>query len=376
MIAPGSIIQFDVKKQFKHIKSLGEGGTGDTHLFEDDTTNMLFAFKKYAPKDSNYIEEHYHRFVDEIKILFNLSHPNIVRVYNYYLYPEYKTGYLQMEFIDGISIADFQPNSWGKTWVTIFTETISAFEYLEAKGILHRDIRPANIMIDKNENVKVIDFGFGKKLDNKDQDGKSVLLNWPVTQLPIEITTKGTYNHSTEIYFIGKLFGHIFNENTEDFKFKYIIDKMSQLDPKNRYTSFCEVSIDISRGILSELDFTDRQKVIYREFATNLYTHIYKYIERYEPINDINVTLNKLAVVIRKSSLENSIQNNSQLIDCFINGYYTYSTNTDIKVSTVVDFYELLRSLPSLKQKIVLDNIYTRLAKIKVDVNSDDDLPF
>lgn len=62
---------------------------------------MLFAFKKYVPKDFNYIDELYKRFVDEIKILFTISHPNIVRVYNYYLYPEIKHGYLQMEYIEG-----------------------------------------------------------------------------------------------------------------------------------------------------------------------------------------------------------------------------------------------------------------------------------
>ena len=40
------------------------------------------------PKDARFVDEHYSRFVDEIKILLNISHPNIVRIYNYYLYPE------------------------------------------------------------------------------------------------------------------------------------------------------------------------------------------------------------------------------------------------------------------------------------------------
>ncbi|HDR7718081.1 MULTISPECIES: serine/threonine protein kinase [Bacillus cereus group] len=161
MVKPGTVVEFNRIKQFRHIKSLGQGGTGDTHLFKDETTEMLFAFKKYAPKDSDYIDENYERFVDEIKILFTISHPNVVRVYNYYLYPENKLGYLQMEYIDGVSIADFEP-FLGKDWQGIFAETISAFEYLESKNILHRDIRPANILIDRHGNVKVIDFGFGK----------------------------------------------------------------------------------------------------------------------------------------------------------------------------------------------------------------------
>ena len=220
-----------------------------------------FAFKKYAPKDLDYIDENYKRFVDEIKILFTISHPNIVRVYNYYLYPEYKLGYLQMEYIDGVSIADFEPVR--KDWPEIFTETISAFEYLESNNILHRDIRPANIMIDKQENVKVIDFGFGKKLVGEDKNGRSVLLNWPVTQLPNETDVEGIYNHQSEIYFVGKLFSRIIGEDLPSFKFKYIIDKMIQLDPRERYSKFQDISVDISQGVLA-IKFTEEKRIYIR----------------------------------------------------------------------------------------------------------------
>ncbi|MEY8742069.1 protein kinase family protein [Bacillales bacterium AN1005] len=198
-----------------------QSGTGDAHLFKDETTDMLFAFKK---------------------------HPNIVRVYNYYLYPEVKLGYLQMEYIDGVTIADYKPSLYGKKWVEIFAETIDAFKYLEINNILHRDIRPANIMIDKDENVKVIDFSFGKKLSNQDKEGRSVFLNWPVTQLPNEMLLEGIYNHQSEIYFVGKLFSSILKENIADFKFKHIIDKMVKVNPHERYSSFHEISVDISPG--------------------------------------------------------------------------------------------------------------------------------
>lgn len=51
----GDIITFDVKKNFTFVKVLGEGGTGDTHLFKDETTDMMFAIKKYVPKDQRFI---------------------------------------------------------------------------------------------------------------------------------------------------------------------------------------------------------------------------------------------------------------------------------------------------------------------------------
>lgn len=371
------IVKFDaIKKQFILVKSLGSGGTGDTHLLKDETTDMLFAFKKYVPKDSNDIDENYERFIDEIKILFNLSHPNVVRVYNYYLYPQQKTGYLQMEYIEGDSIEEFEVDPFfGKTWSDIFKEIIAAFEYLESNNVLHRDIRPANIMIDKDENVKVIDFGFGKKLKGLDRDAKSVFLNWPVTQLPNETDYEGIYNHQSEIYFVGKLLDNVIDRSLITFNFEHIIEKMIQLDPKNRYKSFHDISIDISKGVLGEINFTEEEKEIYRKFANTLSAAIRYYISEYDPIRDDNEILNNLANLIRRSSLENSIQDNSLLINCFIKGGYNYSTRVDIEVSIISDFYRLLDSLSPYKKKIVLDNIDARLSTIKVEI-IEDDLPF
>lgn len=371
------LVEFEaIKKQFILVKPLGRGGTGDTHLLKDETTDMFFAFKKYVPKDSNYIDEYYERFVDEIKILFNLSHSNVVRVYNYYLYPQQKTGYLQMEYIEGDSIDKFETDPFGdKTWSDIFIETIDAFEYLESNNVLHRDIRPANIMIDKNNNVKVIDFGFGKKLEALDQDAKSVLLNWPVTQLPKETDDEGIYNHQTEIYFVGKLLDNVIDRSLTAFKFEHIIEKMIKLDPKDRYKSFHNISIDISKGVLGEIDFTEKEKDIYRNFANALSNIIVYYCSKYAPVRDDNEILNNLANLIRISSLENVIQDNSLLANCFIKGEYNYSNREDIEVAVISNFYRLLDSLSSYKKKIVLDNIDARLSLIRVEI-PEDDLPF
>ncbi|WPS88319.1 protein kinase family protein [Brevibacillus halotolerans] len=374
MLRPGEVIKFNGMKQFTHLSPLGGGGTGDAYLFKDETTDMLFAFKKYSPKGTNDIDENFQRFVDEIKILFKISHLNVVRIYNYYLYPEAKSGFLQMEYVEGVAIDSFEPDIFGKDWVDIFKEVIYAFEYLEQNRILHRDIRPSNILIDKEENVKIIDFGFGKKLEVTEKEGKSVLLNWPVTQLPNETEFEGIYNHQTEVYFIGKLFQNVLADKLSDFKYNYIINKMISIDPLERYSSFNEISRVISNGVISEIDFTKKEKEVYVLFADALAGHILHYNDKYIPIQDIGITISKLDALIRNSSLETHVQDNAQLIRCFITGNCTFNSKRDIQVSHVKDFYKFLVGLPSYKQKIVLDNIYTRLATIKVKV--DDDLPF
>jgi serine/threonine protein kinase len=371
----GDVIVFNSKKNFTYVKPLGGGGTGDTHLFLDETTGIQFAIKKYVPKDHRFIDDHYKRFVDEIIILFNISHPNIVRIYNYYLFPEAKTGYLQMEYVDGVSIDKFEPDGWGKDWNDIFSETIAAFEYLEQHGILHRDIRPANILIDRDENVKIIDFGFGKQLEGTKKDENSILLNWPATEMPNEVQLNQEYDERTEIYFVGVLFKHLLKEYMADFRFQHILEKMTKVNPSQRYTTFCEIVNDISAGVISEINFSDRQKEIYRNFANVLSSHINHYTVKYSPINNVAVTLSKLAELIRCSSLEYYIQDNSKLINCFINGGYNYSARKDVEVQTVVDFYGLITSLSPSKQKILFDNIYGRLSTIKVQLE-EDELPF
>lgn len=372
----GQVVKFDATKNFTYIKPLGSGGTGDTYLFKDETTDMSFAIKKYAPKQEEYIDDFYQRFVDEIKILFNLAHPNIVRIYNYYLFPEHKTGYLQMEYIKGTTIDNYVELPWTKSWDSIFVETISAFEYLEDNNILHRDIRPANIMIDDNDNVKIIDFGFGKKIDKNNIEENSIILNWPATEMPEEIAQDENYNEKTEIFFVETLFKHIIQNNDISFRYNHIIEKMVKISLDERYSSFHEITNDILEGVLGEIEFSEEDKITYRNFAGDLVSHIYEYSDSYSPINDILEIKNKLSEVIRSSSLELYLQNNSKLISCFISNGYTYSNKEDIKIENIIEFYKMLCRLEDSKTKIIIDNLNNRLSKIKVKHYEDDDLPF
>lgn len=192
--------------------------------------------------------------------------------------------------------------------------------------------------------------------------------------MPNETADEGIYSHQSEIYFVGKLFSNIIGEDIVNFKFKYIIDKMIQLNPRERYASFRDISVDISQGVLA-INFTEEEKSLYRNFAEILSKYIVKHTNRYEPVKDPNVIMNRLSTLIRNSSLENYIQDNSQLIRCFVDNDYTYITAINIPLSIIVEFYQLLQRLVSYKQKIVLDNIDVRLSKIIIETDFDD-LPF
>jgi serine/threonine-protein kinase len=82
-----------------------------------------------------------------------------------------------MDYIEGDNIENYL--LWSPEEINnIFSQTIDAFSYLESFNILHRDIRPKNILITKEKIVKIIDFGFGKQIMNPKDFNKSISLNW------------------------------------------------------------------------------------------------------------------------------------------------------------------------------------------------------
>lgn len=87
--------------------------------------------------------------------MYLLSHKNIVRIYNYFLYPENTTGYIFMENIEGETIRNYLLWQSNEVFENIFIQLIEGFDYLEHNNVLHRDIRNENILITDNGVVKI-----------------------------------------------------------------------------------------------------------------------------------------------------------------------------------------------------------------------------
>ena len=371
----GVIIPFEVTKLLKYIKKLGFGGTGDTHLFLDETTDKYFAIKKYVPKGNNDIDECFERFVDEIKILLDVNHTNIVRVYHYYLYPKYKQGYLEMEYIDGYAIDKFKETE-AKTWNDLFIDAINAFEYLEKKGILHRDIRPSNFMITGDNVLKVIDFGFGKKINSENINENSILLNWPVTKEPEEIVLNGNYDVRTDIYYLGNMFKKLVSK-VANFNYVTILEQMSEVSLDRRFKSFGVIKASMNETFMAQIDFTKEEKNVYIAFADALMAGLGEFTESPIIENDIQKVLVNLENVIKRNSLEEQVQGVVTLIKCFVlTSKFSYKPNARIQVEEVKKFYQLLTKIDMNKKIIVLQNIINRLSTVPVNESIEYDLPF
>jgi len=373
----GKRIDFDVSKNFVYKKKLGSGGTGDTFLLWDSTTNTDFAFKKYVPKQVECSKEFYERFVGEIKILFKISHPNIVRIYNYYLYPIQNTGYLQMEYIDGKMITEFEPSN-EKGWNELFIEAINAFKYLEDNRIFHRDIKPSNFLITNENTLKIIDFGFGKLLTDNNNDENSIVVESPSNNYPEEILKSYGYDERTEIYYLGNMFTELVSK-CNNFSYNSILHKMCSFSTSERYQSFQEIIDDLSKSLFTQISFKENEKYIYRKFADSMFNDINVFMG--EPIteSDSNIIISKLTIVLKDNSMEDTIKGNNRLIKCFLKGdgnEFEYLPENNIFLEDVREFIILLKDVKPEKRDIIIGNIINRIHKVPVKDDIVTDLPF
>ena len=108
-------------------------------------------------------EEFRRRFKNESKAIAVLSHPNIVKVYDV-SYGD-KLQYIVMEYVEGITLKEYIEQqgviSWKET-VHFTTQILRALQHAHDKGIVHRDIKPQNIMLLENGTIKVTDFGIAR----------------------------------------------------------------------------------------------------------------------------------------------------------------------------------------------------------------------
>lgn len=367
-------VEFLRSKDFAFIKNIGQGGTGKTILIKDETIDEIFVCKKYSPAYESDKAKYFKYFIDEIKILYTLNHRNIVRVFNYYLYPEQLTGYIVMEYVNGFKIDEYlQKNP--ERLNEVFIQTIEGFCHLEQNKILHRDIRPDNILLTEVGIVKIIDFGFGKNFEHLDQFEKSVSLNWRYT-VPNEFKQK-VYDIKTELYFIGKLFEEIIRDkNLVNFKFSKILKEMTLTDYSARPNSFFDISRKLLTNVSTGIEFSDLEKFAYKNFADYLKKSVSKIEISAEYIQDIDTILMNLEKVARNSMLEDYVQNLSVIPKCFITGQFSYYKKDGCLVLYLNEFLKLIKSATDDKKRILINHIWQRLDTIERYEEEINDLPF
>ncbi len=148
---------------------IGVGGMAYVYRAYDRVEDRWVAVKILKSEFSNN-SDFLRRFRNESKAIAVLSHPNIVKVYDVSFGDQIQ--YIVMEYIDGITLKEYIEQEGVIRWneaLHFTTQILLALEHAHEKGIIHRDIKPQNIMLLRNGTIKVADFGIARFLQSETQ---------------------------------------------------------------------------------------------------------------------------------------------------------------------------------------------------------------
>ncbi len=191
--------------RYKILKELGRGAMGVVYLGKDPTIQRFVAIKTMRldeVDDADEMQDVKARFFREAESTGRLSHPNIVTVYD--AGEEHDLGYIAMELLDGTPLKHWSrpPNLMPpKDVITVLSTVAEALDYAHQQGIVHRDVKPANIMVTKDHIVKVTDFGIAK-MASSSKTQTNIVLGTPSYMSPEQIAGKRVDGRS-DIFSLG-----------------------------------------------------------------------------------------------------------------------------------------------------------------------------
>ena len=191
--------------KYSVISKLAAGGMGEVYKAEHPTLGITVIVKSLTIKDHPAIAE---RFRREARIMMDLVDEHIVQVYDHF-----KRGdsyCIAMEYVEGTDLQNLLqkrhhlPNDVA---LLIFAEVCRTLKYAHARKVIHRDIKPGNILISNNGQVKLTDFGVAASLEQKeDLTGEGMTLGTPAFMAPEQITDPRNVDQRADIYSAGVVF--------------------------------------------------------------------------------------------------------------------------------------------------------------------------
>ena len=190
---------------FRLAKKLGQGGMGEVYLANQVSLDRKVALKvlsKELAKRTNFVE----RFLREAKSMAKLDHPYVVKVYG--AGSDKGLHFVAIEFIDGQSMQDWMDSekklSIGDA-VHVTMRCADALKEAHDQTLIHRDIKPDNILVTKKGVVKVADFGLAKALSDEDMSitASGTGLGTPLYMPPEQARDAKSVDHRTDIYALG-----------------------------------------------------------------------------------------------------------------------------------------------------------------------------
>ncbi len=191
--------------RYQVIKELGRGAMGVVYLGKDPTIQRFVAIKTMRLNDidkDDDLKEFRDRFFREAESTGRLSHPNIITVYD--AGEQDGLAYIAMEYLEGVLLNCYCQKSTlvpAKQALQIVATVAEALDYAHSQGVIHRDVKPPNIMIVKQRVVKVMDFGIAK-MASASKTQSSMIVGTPRYMSPEQATGKDVDGRS-DVFSLG-----------------------------------------------------------------------------------------------------------------------------------------------------------------------------
>ncbi len=224
-----------INERYEIIKNIGEGGMANVYLAKDTILDRNVAVKVLRGDLSN-DDKFIRRFEREALSVSNLSHPNIVEVYDVGV--EEGSHYIVMEYIEGKTLKQLLKKRESLTLpevIDIMTQLTDGISHAHESYIIHRDIKPQNIMIEDDGRIKITDFGIAMAL-NATQLTQTNSVMGSVHYLPPEQASGKSATVKSDIYSLGILMYELLTgnvpfkgDNAVEIALKHMKDKIPSI---------------------------------------------------------------------------------------------------------------------------------------------------
>ena len=198
-------LRFDHSSSYQILRSLGKGGMGEVFLAQEGISGRLVALKRMRAelKDSTVLRE---RFLREARVTATLTHPSIIPVFN--IYSDQAIPYFTMPYVEGETLKKILKTAFEEEKIAepkhpigssimaltrIFLSVCEAIAYTHSKGILHRDLKPDNIIVGKYGEVLILDWGLADFIGQEETSFSELMGNYQNLTRPGKVP--GTLNY-------------------------------------------------------------------------------------------------------------------------------------------------------------------------------------
>jgi len=205
-----SLVDLQPFPDYKFLRHVGEGGMADVYEATYLTVKARVALK--VLKTDFCLQEAYRlRFKREANILLALDHENIVEGKEYRSHDG--VDFYAMAFVDGVSVLDVLDSGVSLREgmaLHIAAQVAAALEHMRQKGIVHRDVKPGNLVVDSDGVVKIIDFGFAKVMSGMRQDtGEETTVGTVEYMSPEQARGASDIDSRADVYSLGATLFHM-----------------------------------------------------------------------------------------------------------------------------------------------------------------------